>query len=479
MKIPVLTAAAGAAWEARLVVALTREGHGVEVVRRCVDVVDLLAVAASGQGRVALLDAGLARLNPAAVDRLTAAGVIAIGVVPRGDHAAEDQLRAVGVELTVPHDAAGAVLAGVVEQAVRSSAAQPLDHTGDRAFADPARASSAVPPALALSLPVGDDARRWDAVTPSLTPESVPERATGSLIAVWGPTGAPGRTTVAVTLADELARLGADVLLVDADVYGGVIAPTLGLLDDSPGIAAACRQAGAHRLDAAALAGLAWTLGERLRVLTGIPRADRWPELRPSAFAAVLTAARGLADFTVVDVGFNVETDEELSFDTVAPRRNGATLTALDSADVVVAVGSADPIGVQRLVRGLAELRTAEIDTPVWIVANKVRGQAMAGTPESELAAVLQRFVGQHPAAYLPADSAAVDAALAAGQTLAEACPGSRLRRAVVELAAALADVPAPASTGRGLRGRWSRRTSAGSSRGRRRSAGGVSGVGG
>ena len=44
-----------------------------------------------------------------------------------------------------------------------------------------------------------------------------------TVVAVWGPTGAPGRTTIAVTLATELAALGITVL-VDADTYGGSVA---------------------------------------------------------------------------------------------------------------------------------------------------------------------------------------------------------------------------------------------------------------
>ena len=94
MKLPVLTAAEGATWEAGLVVALERGDHGVAVVRRCVDVVDLLAVAVAGQARAALVAAGLRRLDADAVDRLVAAGVVPVGVVRRGDVAAEDRLRA-------------------------------------------------------------------------------------------------------------------------------------------------------------------------------------------------------------------------------------------------------------------------------------------------------------------------------------------------------------------------------------------------
>lgn len=266
----------------------------------------------------------------------------------------------------------------------------------------------------------------------------------GKVIAVWGPTGAPGRTITAVTLADELARLGQRSLLVDADVYGGVVAAMFGLLDESAGLVAACRQAQSRRLDVEGLAGLCWQISDGLRVLTGIARADRWPELRGTGLQGVLAVARALAEYTVLDLGFALETDEELSFDTLAPRRNGATLAALEDADLILAVGSADPIGMQRLVRGLGELRAAAIDTPVWIVVNRVRRSVVGAKPETELQAALQRFAGQSYTALLPYDRAGLDEAAVAGQTLAEVAPASPLRGAVVELAEAICGVAAP-----------------------------------
>jgi MinD-like ATPase involved in chromosome partitioning or flagellar assembly len=424
VKLPVLTAADGAAWEAGLVTALERGEHGVTVVRRCVDVVDLLAVAVAGQGRAALVAAGLRRLDADAIDRLLAAQVVPVGVVPRGDTAAEDRLRAAGVGYLVPDDAEPSVVAAVIAEAVTSGTpgARP-----PRMFGHPAT-SMAIPPGAGAPVTGELPGRR------------------GSVVAVWGPTGAPGRTTVAASLADEIARLGVAALLVDADVYGGTVAVLLGLLDESPGLAAACRQAGAARLDATALAGLCWQLTPTLRVLTGIPIAHRWPEVRASAIEPVLAAARGLAEFTVVDCGFGLETDEELSFDSLAPRRNGATLATLDQADVILAVGAADPIGLQRLVRGLAELREAEIGAPVWVVLNKVRRGVVAGNPAVELTTALERFAGRSPAALLPLDQEAVDVALAAGRSLAQSRPAGPLRQAVSELAAALVGVPAPVS---------------------------------
>ncbi len=73
------------------------------------------------------------------------------------------------------------------------------------------------------------------------------------MIAVWGPVGAPGRTMLATNLAVETAAAGIPTLLVDADVYGGVLASAFGLLDESPGLAGACRQAANGRLDLAEL----------------------------------------------------------------------------------------------------------------------------------------------------------------------------------------------------------------------------------
>ena len=422
-----MTALGAAPWESDVICAL-ESSASVTVVRRCVDVVELLALAATGLAQAALVGPQLRRLDAGAIDRLVAADVVPVGVIARDDREAEQRLVVLGVRHFIPADAAGEVFASVLGAAVE----QGRPDASGNAFGDPSTATQSVLP-------------------PPGTPQRVlPPLERGSVIAVWGPTGAPGRTTVAVGLADELARLDRTALLVDADVYGGVVAPMLGLLDESPGLAAACRAVGSTRLDPPGLAGLAWQLGPGLRVLTGIPRAERWPELRSAGVEAVIAAARGLAEFTVLDVGFALETDEELSYDTLAPRRNGATLACLEAADVVIAVGSADPIGLQRLIRGLTELRDAEVGAPVWVVLNRVRDAVVPGKPEVELAAALQRFAGRSPAAFLPYDREALDAAMASGKTLAEAKPNSRLRRRLVELASALAGLAVAEHAGRG-----------------------------
>ena len=426
MAVQVFTAVTGAAWESSLVGALDRSDHGVTVVRRCVDVSELLAAAATGTGQAALLSAELRRLDGDAVARLTAAGVAVVGLVEPGDEKAAERFRQLGVLHVLPADSEAEVIAQALREAVAGVPAAPRD------IADPRAAL----PALGLS------AREEDRPV-----------GPGRLIAVWGPTGAPGRTTVAVGLADEAARLGVSSLLVDADVYGGVVAQVLGLLDDSPGLAGAARQAGAGTLDSAALVRLAWAVRPQLRVLTGLARADRWPELRPRAVTTVLEEARRLAELTVVDCAFNLEDDEELSFDTAAPRRNGATLAVLEAPDTVVCVSGADPVALQRSVRALDDLREVLPDVSPVLVVNQVRRGPVAGDPEREIAAAMERFSGRDVAFFLPADRRATDAALAAGRTLAEVAPGSPLRAGLRSMAAVLAEVAEPASRRRGLRG--------------------------
>ncbi|MFB9324114.1 AAA family ATPase [Cryptosporangium minutisporangium] len=257
------------------------------------------------------------------------------------------------------------------------------------------------------------------------------------MIAVWGPTGAPGRTTVAIGVADEAARLGVPTLLVDADTYGGVVAQCLGLLDEASGLASAARLADAGRLDPRTLATLARSVTPHLRVLTGISRAERWPEIGPDAMTDLLLHARTLCALTVVDCGFSLEQDEELVYDTAAPRRNGATLAALEAADTVLAVGSADPVGLQRLIRGLASLREAVPTAEPEVVVNRLRRGPIVGDPAREVAAALQRFAGFDDIRTLPYDRAAADRALAEGRTLAEVAEKSRLRKAFIQMAIA------------------------------------------
>ncbi|MDR6862201.1 hypothetical protein [Phycicoccus sp. 3266] len=395
----VLTALTGA-WEPDVVTALEATS-GYAVARRCADLADLLATAAAGLGDLALVSAELRALDRPALHELAEHGLGVAGVVAPGDEAGERRLRQLGLAVVVRAD----VSAPELEDALDEAASGSLGAAADAAVDDP----------------VADD------------PVDLTAGRPGRVLAVWGPTGAPGRSTVALNLAAELAA-HAPTLLVDADTYGSSLAQALGLLDEAPGMTAACRAADQGGLDLLALARLAPEVSPGLRVLTGTPRPHRWTELRAPSVAQVLGIARQLATHVVVDCGFCVEDDEELSYDTLAPRRNAATLTALEEADDLVVVGAADPIGLQRLVRAVQDLATVPSPTPT-VVVNKVRASAVGSRPERRIAEALGRFAGMDDLTYLPWDQATLDAAMFAGTTLVDHAPQSELRRALQSLA--------------------------------------------
>ena len=159
----------------------------------------------------------------------------------------------------------------------------------------------------------------------------------------------------------------------------------------------------------------------------------------------VLTVCRSLGQVVVVDCGFSLEEDEELSYDTMAPRRNAATLTALAVADEVVVVGGCDPVGLQRLVRGLQELGTVQAPVPT-VCVNRVRSGAVGSRPERRVSEALSRFAGVTEVFFVPDDPAALDTALLEGRALAECAPQSPVRPAVRAIAERVAGAPVGSS---------------------------------
>lgn len=416
MSLPVLTAITDPRHEADLAARVHASSAPVTVVRRCVDIADLLAAAAAGLARAAVVSPDFRRFDQAAVDRLGHSRVAVVGFAASPDAARRlDQL---GVGHSISPAASAADLVAAAGRAIGDLDRDPsLQRILDWSGPPPSGAQSPTEPA---PRPVGP----------------------GQVIAVWGPAGAPGRTSIAINVAAELAA-DQDVLVVDADCYGGVIGQALGLLDEAATLATACRAADAGRLDDDALSLLAVPVAPRLRVLTGIGRADRWPELRPGALDRVLTIARDISDFVVVDTGFCLEQDEELAYDTAAPRRNGSTLAALRAADAVIAIAAGDPLGLTRYVRAHGELTALLPGSDITTVVNRLRKKVVgAGDPISQIAQALARHAGVSSILAVPDDPAAFDAAVAVGRTLSEVAPRSPARIAIRRLARQLAGLP-------------------------------------
>lgn len=394
----------------------------VNVARRCAELTELLAAAEAGAGTAAVVSGDLPGLDRDAVARLRGAGLRVVAIEDPTTSA--ERLAGLGCDVVVAEGDAENLVAAV---------------RGD--------APDVAAPA-------------------ALTPEL--EGRPGTVIAVWGPAGSPGRTTTAIELAAALAGVGAvaprrsgllrrshpgpppheasTVLLADADTYASSVTSRLGLLDDAPGLAAAARAAGQGALDVVTLAGHSPVVLPGVRVLTGITRASRWPELPATSLDMVFQRCRELAAWTVVDCGPVLEADELLMYDTRAPQRNGATLSALQAADLVVVVGGADPVGLQRLVRGLEDLRDAAVPVPAarLVVVNRVRDSAIGRHAESQIRDALARYAGVDDVHLVPDDPVGLDAALLAGRVLAECAPASPARVGFSGLAARVRElVPA------------------------------------
>lgn len=420
--IDVVLCASGAD-EVRLVHGIAREhADRLRVVRRCADIAEAIGAVGAGIGDVVVVD-----LAARGLDRDALAGVIARGTAVVG---------------LTHHDAAGGAGATTL---------------GLRCTVDAAAPVTDVVAQIMAALSGEGEGEAW-------TPEDETESpgARSRIIAVWGPAGAPGRSLIAANAAYELAAAGTPTILVDADTHGPCLAQMLGIIEDAPGLLAACRAAGRDTLDALTLRTLVPVVTGRLRLLSGIGAAGRWAELRESALERVwetlaltdltdltettdLTAEGPPADGTaapsgdaagivVIDAGWCLEVDDDLALDGLAPQRNAATTTALAAADEVLAVVGADPISLTRLLRERERLAELGIG-PIHAVVNRLGPPADARRVHDLLAPRidLASFTT------LPEDSATCRRAAWDGALLAEAGPRTPLRRGIRELALALA----------------------------------------
>ncbi len=398
-----LLLAAGERWETEAMTVVDAD-PGLVVLKRCVDVDDLLAAASSGQGDVAVVSLTAPLLDPGVVNHLRRHAVRVIGVVdgPSDDIDAVQRAGRLGL--------GGLVSAQVLRELPALALAPDDEGTGQTSDAVGGQADVHVPGPRSHAEPVVD----------------------GRVVAVWGPSGAPGRTTVAVNLAVEVASRARPAVLVDLDPQGGTVAQHLGMLEEVSGLLSAARLAVSGQLEER-FASVGRGIGSHLGVITGLPRADRWREVQARHVEQVVDCARRRGE-VVLDVGSSLEDDPAADF-AHRPSRHAMTLTARDAADEVVAVGTADPVGLTRLARGLVELRELVPDTPVRVVVNRMRSSI--GWSRADVAAMVEDFASTAGLHFLPDDRGLVDRAMMAGRAAVEQ-RDSALARGVAEIADSL-----------------------------------------
>lgn len=163
----------------------------------------------------------------------------------------------------------------------------------------------------------------------------------GRLVAVWGPQGSWGVTSVAIGLARGLAAKGGSAALIDANVHAPDVAAELDVPEG--GLLQACLAAdrGAPALPVQTSAGVA--------VLTGV-QPQMYPSVHAGALQQVLSAAVAQYAWVVADTDSAVDAAGEFG---LVPDWTTATAVTLQAADqVVIVIGESD-LAQRRLWRAL------------------------------------------------------------------------------------------------------------------------------
>ena len=219
------------------------------------------------------------------------------------------------------------------------------------------------------------DVAAWVHTLPE-QPPSQGEKAKGSVVAVWGPSGAPGRTTIAITVAMLLAKSRQRVVLIDADAGAPSIAPLLGLSVTSSGLQAACRMARAQRPEAAAVVAKAEPFSTQhfsFPVLTGVTGQAQSAGIDVLAWETVLDVLVEAGYVVVVDVASPLA---QRSGEVVGgPSVPGIARTVLEKSAHVISLLTPHPISVVRWLRDQSLVDELATGAEIQVVINGVSPQ--------------------------------------------------------------------------------------------------------
>lgn len=391
--------------EADLISAVT--AAGCTVVRRCLEAADLLAASTiEPQARI-VVDLAVPRLGADIVSSIevTQPGRM-VGLIDNDD------------AITAAHTLGIRTIIDMRDPAAREHLSAELDrdrhpridsHRGGEHFASSA------------------DSRAADPAT---------DAARGRIVAVTGPPGAPGRTTVALGLAQSWAAGGERVCLIDADSIAPSLAATIGITEDTSGLLLAARYAEQGALDSRSLGSACRSLDANLWVLTGIGSPDRWTGVRPSMLERVWNTCRQHFDRIVIDAGMLVDSPEVDDAFVSASVRDAATIAALKASDATVVVTRPDALATLRLIHYLPLARKLCGDAPPHVVINRSgRGDKGAGKQVGD--ALLE--AGMPSPIHVLRDDASVITCVQRGALLSEVASTAKFRRAVKNVAKAVA----------------------------------------
>ena len=224
-------------------------------------------------------------------------------------------------------------------------------------------------------------------------------RRAGRLVTVGGPPGA-GRTEIALELALALGRR-TSVVLLDADDVAPAVGPRLQLpIEPNLRTAIDSVEHGRGELERCVLVERT----SHLRIVTGLPNASAWAQVRPGEILRVVDRLTDGADVIVADGAGIVE-------DVATGTARGRFATArmlVGEADVVVAVCDPSPHGVGRLLAWSVAALALAPGASVVVAVNRAPG---ARFRRGELYEEITKSLPLVDVVFVPADARVGDAA--------------------------------------------------------------------
>lgn len=257
--------------------------------------------------------------------------------------------------------------------------------------------------------------------------------ANGRVIAVWGPPGAAGKSTVAVAIANELAEAGKSVVLLDFHFSAAALATMLGQNDNPGGIAAAARLVGQFRFTAEQLQRLTIAVPSgkhEFRLMTGLGAAERWPEISTDRAEEIINVAAENADYVVVDLESSLEAN--LRHSLTGLERHAVAAQVLSTADQIITVCSADPVGVSRYLKAVDRLIELGPRGQVLSLVNQLRTSVLGSSAKQQIVETLGRLGQITVDCFVPHDQSAADFALRSAVSITQAKRASPARSALV-----------------------------------------------
>ena len=248
-------------------------------------------------------------------------------------------------------------------------------------------AAPASPEQVVNSLIAATRARRPIPATASAPPPPPMPTDPGTVLAVWGTSGAPGRTTLAAGIATALAKVGPS-LLIDADIANPTIAHLLGLPVHASGLSILARTASRGPLAPEDVAGASVRRADNLAVVTGLVTPHRWREVSRTSIEAIVGAARLCARYSVIDIAAT-----SLEKATRGVNRDDVALGVLERADRLVIVARGDIVGINRLSFLARWWSEQGRDIPVDVIVNRVSSDAIGARPVAALQAAIGAFM--------------------------------------------------------------------------------------